>query len=119
MTRILAAILLILLGVVAIAGGVWGLSLRATSDIPTEVLSAAQTVLQYADSTVNGLDGKIAGWTNNTFTLTGLLNTVAGDEVDLTSKASTEVFMMLHAVEILLGGIVGVETGLLMFKRRS
>ena len=118
MLRSLIAILLILTGLVAIAAGVWGLSLRAESDVPAEVLGAAQTVLEYADSAVAGADDKIAEWTGGAFTLTGLLSSLAGDEVDLTDDAGMKVYLMLHAVEVLLGGIVGVETGLLMFKFR-
>lgn len=116
MTRLLITILLIVVGVVGIAGGIWGFSLRATSDVPPELLGAAQTVLQYADNTVADVDGKIAEWTNNAFTLTGLLNTLTGEAVDLTNDASVQNFVMLHALEVLLGGIVALETGLLLIK---
>jgi hypothetical protein len=118
MLRTLIAILLILMGLVAIAGGVWGLSLRSESEVPAEVLGAAQTVLEYADNAVAGADDKIAQWTGGAFTLTGLLNDLAGGDLDLNDDAGMKVFLMLHAVEVLLGGIVGVETGLLMFKFR-
>ena len=116
--RSLIAILLILVGLVAVAGGVWGLSLRTESDVPAEVLGAAQTVLDYADTAVEGADDKISEWTGGMFTLTGLLNSLVGDDVDLTDDAGMKVYLMMHAVEVLLGGIVGVETGLLMFKFR-
>jgi hypothetical protein len=119
MLRTLIAILLILVGLVAIAGGVWGLSLRATSDVPAELLGAAQTVLEYADGAVSGLDEKIAQWTGNTFTLAGVVNEWTDGAVNLANEASMQVFLMLHAVEVLLGGIVAVETGLLMIKFRG
>lgn len=120
MLRWLAAILLILVGVVGIAGGIWGFSLQASNDVSPELLNAAQTVLEYADEAVAGVDEKIAEWTNNAFTLTGMLNNLAGTELDLTNDNSVEFFVMLHALEVLLCGIIGVETGLLMIKfRRS
>lgn len=120
MTRLLVSILLIVVGVVGIAGGIWGFSLQATSDVSPELLSAAQTVLTYADEAVAGVDDKIAEWTNNAFTLTGLLNNLTGGAVDLYNDNSVELFVMLHALEVLLCGIVGVETGLLLLKfRRS
>ena len=118
MLRTLIAILLILVDLVAIAGGVWGLSLRAESDVPAEVLGAAQTVLEYADNAMAGADDKISQWTGGAFTLRGLLNDLTGGKVDLTDDADMKLFLMLHAVEVLLGGIVGVETGLLLFRRR-
>ena len=118
MFRMLTAVLLIVVGLVAFAGGVWGLSLRATSDVPTELLGAAQTVLEYADNAVSGADDKISQWTGGAFTLTSLLNSLTGEDLDLANEASMKVFLMLHAVEVLLGGVIGVETGLLMFKFR-
>ena len=117
--RTLIAILLILVGLVAIAGGVWGLSLRAESDVPAEVLGAAQTVLQYADGAVAGVDDKLSQWTGGAITLTGVLNDLFDGQVDLTDDAGMKLFLMLHALEVLLGGIVGVETGLLICKFRS
>ena len=54
MLRTLCIELLIVLGVVGIAGGIWGLSLRAESDVPAELLGAAQTVLDYADKAFDG-----------------------------------------------------------------
>lgn len=117
--RTLIAILLILIGLVGIAGGIWGLSLQASSDVPAELVGAAQTVLEYADKAVAGADEKLAELTKNGFTLTGLLNSLTGDEVDLTSDISVKSFVMLHALEVLLAGIVGVETGLLLIKFRG
>lgn len=118
MLRTVVSILLILVGVVAIAGGVWGLSLQASSEVPAELLGAAQTVLDYADQTMNTVDGKLAEWTNDAFTLTGLLNDLTGEEIDLVDDASMKIFLMVHALEVLLGGVVGVETGLLLMKFR-
>ena len=118
MYRLIIALLLIVVGVVGIAGGIWGFSLQATSDVPPELLGAAQTVLHYADDAVAGADDKIAEWTGGSFTLTGLLNSVTGSNVDLMDDSSVEMFVMLHALEVLMAGIIGLETGLLMFKFR-
>lgn len=116
MIRTLTAILLILVGIVGIAGGVWGLSMRMDSDVDPNVLSAAQTVLGYADSAMSTVDGKLSEWTGGNFTLTGFVNGLVGDDVDLTSELSVKSFAFWHATEILMGGIIGVETGLLLFK---
>lgn len=118
MLRTLCIILLIVLGLVGIAGGIWGLSLRAESDVPTELLGAAQTVLDYADKAFTGANDKIAEWTNNEHSLTSILNDLAGGKVDVASETSLQLFMMVHALEVLLGGVVCVETGLLLIRRR-
>ena len=118
MLRTLCIILLIVLGVVGIAGGVWGLSLRAESDVPTELLGAAQTVLDYADKALAGADNKIAQWTNNEHTLTSIISSLTGNEVDMGNETAFGLFMMVHALEVLLGGVVCVETGLLLMRRK-
>ena len=118
MLRTLCIILLIVLGLVGIAGGIWGLSLRAESDVPTELLGAAQTVLGYADKAFDGANSKIAEWTNNEHSLTSIINSLTGDEVDVGNETSLRLFMMVHALEVLLGGIVCVETGLLLTRRK-
>lgn len=120
MFRWLIAILLIIVGVVGIAGGIWGFSMQASSDVSPELVSAAQTVLEYADEAMSGVDNKIAEWTNDNFSLTGIMNNLIGGEVDLSDDNSVQLFAMVHALEVLLCGIIGVETGLLMIKfRRS
>lgn len=120
MFRWLIAILLIIVGVVGIAGGIWGFSMQASSDVSPELVSAAQTVLEYADEAMSGVDNKIAEWTNDNFSLTGIMNNLIGGEVDLSDDNSVQLFVMVHALEVLLCGIIGVETGLLMIKfRRS
>lgn len=116
MIRTLTAILLILVGIVGIAGGVWGLSMRLDNEVDPNVLNAAQTVLNYADSAMTTVDGKLSELTGGNFTLTDFINGLVGDDVDLTSDMSVKAFAFLHATEILLGGIIGVETGLLLFK---
>ena len=83
MLRTLCIVLLILLGVVGIAGGIWGLSLRAESDVPAELLGAAQTVLDYADKAFDGANDKIAEWTDNEHSLTSIINSFTGDKVDV------------------------------------
>lgn len=118
MLRTLIAILFILLGLVGIAGGVWGLSLQASSDVNPQLLSVAQTVLEYTDGAMETADDWLSGLTGGKSTFTGLLNGLTGDNVDLTNEASVKLFVMLHAVEVLMGGIIGVETGLLLFKSR-
>lgn len=118
MLRTLCILLLIVLGLVGIAGGVWGLSLRAESDIPSELLGAAQTVLGYADKAFDGANDKIAEWTNNEHSLNSIIDALVGDQVDIANETSLQLFMMVHALEVLLGGIVCVETGLLLMRRR-
>ena len=117
MLRTLCVILLIVLGVLGIAGGIWGLSLRAESDIPTELLGAAQVVLNYADKAFTGANDKIAAWTDNEHSLTSIVNALTGDAVDLSSDTSLRLFMMVHALEVLLGGVVCLETALLLMRR--
>ena len=116
MIRTLIALLLILVGIVGIAGGVWGLSMRMDSDVDPNVLGAAQAVLGYADNAMSAADNKVSEWTGGKFTITGFINDLVGDDVDLTNDWSVKSFAFWHATEILLSGIIGVETGLLMFK---
>ena len=116
MTRTIIAILLILVGVVGIAGGIWGFSLQIGSDVDPNVLNAAKTVLDYADSAVNTADDWLSDLTGGKLTLTGVVNDAVGDGIDLNSEWSVKTFAYFHAMEILLGGIIGVETGLLLFK---
>ena len=118
MIRTLCILLLVVLGLVAIAGGIWGLSLRAESDIPAELLGAAQTVLGYAGKAFDGANEKIAEWTDNEHTLTSIITSLTGEAVDAGSEASIKLFMMVHALEVLLGGVVCVETGLLLMRRK-
>lgn len=118
MLRTLCIVLLIVLGVVGIAGGIWGLSLRAESDIPAELLGAAQTVLDYADKAFDGANDKIAEWTDNEHSLTSIISALTGGDVDTGDEAAFGLFMMVHALEVLLGGIVCVETALLLIRRR-
>ncbi|MBQ2954226.1 MAG: hypothetical protein IJE07_11915 [Clostridia bacterium] len=118
MFRTLIAILLILVGIVGIAGGIWGFSLQIGSDVDPNVLNAAKTALEYADSAVNTADDWLSEVTGGKFTLTGVLNDAVGDGIDLTNELSVKTFAYFHALEILLCGIIGVETGLLMFKSR-
>ena len=114
--RTLIAILLILVGLVGIAGGIWGFSLQLGSDVDPNVLSAAKTVLDYADSAVGTADDWLSNLTGGKFTLTGVVNDAVGDGIDLNSEWSVKTFAFFHALEILLCGIIGVETGLLLFK---
>ena len=114
--RNIIAIVLIVLGVVCIAGGIWGISLQIGSDVNPEVLSAAQFVLHNANEAVGKADDWLGGLTGGKVTFTGILNSMVGGDVDLTNDWSVSWFAFCHGVEILLGGIVGVETGLLLFK---
>lgn len=116
MIRTITALLLIIVGVVGIAGGIWGFSLRAETDVNADVLSAAHTVLNYADGAVESADDWLHELTGGKFTLTGVINNAVGSGVDLTDDMSVSYFAFCHALEILLCGIIGVETGLLLFK---
>lgn len=116
MTRTIIAILLIVVGVVCIAGGIWGISMQIGSDVDPNLLGVAQTVLGYADGAVESADSWLSGITGGKLTVTGILNSAVGDTVDLTNEWSVKSFVFWHATEILLGGIIGVETGLLLFK---
>ena len=118
MIRTLIAILLILVGIVGIAGGVWGFSLQVGSEVDPTVLNAAKTVLNYADSAMSSADNWVSSITGGKATVTNFINDMVGDGVDLTSDWSVSWFAFSHALEILLCGIIGVETGLLMFKSR-
>lgn len=115
MLKKLIAILLILVGIVAVAAGVWGLSMQADSDINPEIAGVALKILEGTDDVMGKIDGTVSEWTNGGFTLTGLLNELAGDSVDLTNDMSVTAFIFLYALEILLFGIIGIETGLLIF----
>ena len=114
--RTIIAILLIVIGVVGIAGGVWGFSLRIGSEVDPTVLNAAKTVLDYTDTAMTAADDWLSDLTGGKSTLTGIINDMVGSNVDLTSDWSVSLFAALHALEILLCGIIGVETGLLLFK---
>lgn len=118
MTRIILCILLILLGVVGIAGGIWGFSLQMDSDVPTEVLSAARTVLSYTESGVATADTWLSEKTGGALNVTDVLNYVIGDELDLTDRGNVEWFARTNALTILLCGIISLETGLLLIKFR-
>lgn len=115
MIKKLIAVLLILIGVVGVAGGIWGLSLQIGNDIDPAVAQAALTVLHSTDDVVGKIDGTISEWTNGSATLTGLLNSLTGDSVDLGSNLSVTWFAMGHALEILFAGIILIQTGLLIF----
>ena len=88
MLKKLIAILLILIGIVAVAGGVWGLSMQNDSDINPEIAGAALKFLQGADDVMGKIDGTVSEWSNGSFTLTSVLNSLTGDTVDLTSDSS-------------------------------
>lgn len=118
MTRIILCILLIILGVVGIAGGIWGFSLQMESDVPTEVLSAARTVLSYTESGVATADTWLSEKTGGALNVTDVLNYVIGDELDLTDRGNVEWFARTNALTILLCGIISLETGLLLIKFR-
>ncbi len=118
MVRTLIAILLILLGIVGIAGGIWGFSLQVGSDVDPNLLSAAKTVLDYTDSAVGKADSWLLEVTGGKGSLTDLINGAVGGSVDLTSDRSVSWFAYQHALEILLFGVIGVETGLLLLKFR-
>lgn len=115
MIKKLIAVLLILIGVVGVAGGIWGLSLQIGNDIDPAVAQAALTVLHSTDDVVSKIDGTISEWTNGSATLTGLLNSLTGNSVDLGSNLSVTWFAMGHALEILFAGIILIQTGLLIF----
>ena len=116
MTRTLIAIVLILVGLVGIAGGIWGFSMRAENNVNVDVLAAAHTILNYADGAVNSADDWLSNLTGGKFTLTGVINDAVGSSVDLTNDTSVSYFAVCHALEILLCGIIGVETGLLLLR---
>ena len=118
MLRTVIAILLILVGIVGIAGGIWGFSLRIDNDVDPRLLSAAQTVLEYADSAMTSADDWLSNVTGGKATVTSFINDLVGDSIDLDSNQSVSWFACLHALEILLCGIIGVETGLLMLRAR-
>ncbi len=116
MLRTVIALLLILVGIVSIAGGIWGFSLQIDNDVNPDVLSAAQTVLGWADGAMETADGWLSDLTGGKYTVTGVLNDVTGNSVNLTNDHSVAFFALMNAMELLLGGIIGVETGLLLFK---
>lgn len=114
MVRTIAVILLILVGIVGVASGIWGLSLQQNSEVDPALLDAAQTVLGYADTAMEAVDSKVSEWTGGKLDVTGLLNNLVGDEVDLTDDGSMRRFAFLYATELLLSGIICIETGLLL-----
>lgn len=115
MLKKLIAILLILIGILGVAAGVWGLSMQADSEIDPAVAEVALKVLQGTDDVVGKIDGTVSEWTNGGFTLTSLLNDLTGDSVDLSSDTSITWFVYWNALEILLVGIILMQTGLLIF----
>lgn len=116
MLRKIIILLLIVVGIVCIASGVWGLSLQHNGEVDPALLGAAETVLDYAGNALDTMDSTVSDWTDSRLNVTDILNSLVGDAVDLTDKSSMTRFAFLYATELLLGGIICVQTGLLIRK---
>ena len=114
--RTIIALVLILLGIVGVAGGIWGFSLDPEADVNTGLANIATDTLGTAQNLLDAMDEALAGVTGSESWATDFLNNAAGDNVDLTDDKSVADFASANALTILLFGIIGIETGLLMFK---
>ena len=141
MFRTIVAILLILIGIVGIAAGVWGIYTVQTNDAlstglaligltdlapQTEegekniLLDGTNAVLDAATSAVDKIDEFAANTfgTSATDYVNSLVNEKLGIDIDLTNEMDVKLNICRYRVEILLIGIIVVQIGLLMIKYR-
>lgn len=133
MFRLITAILLILVGLVGIAAGIWGIyTVKTNSDLDmalayiglvdlapkTEgdnlLVNGANAVLGAANNAMSAVD---SFW-SETFgdSATSMINNLLGDGIDLTNTHDMQLNICKYRVEILLVGIILLQSGLLMFK---
>lgn len=108
MLKKLLAVILILLGICAVIVGVWGLSLQGT-ELPQWVTDFVDKALGYmgeADKALTDATGKSTA---------EYVLALSDGEIDLNDKLTVWFFVYQHAVSIILAGIVGVETGMLLW----
>lgn len=108
--RTILGLLLLLVGVVLVAAGVWGLSGMGDDGITQNITEAGIDAL-------NAADEKLAELTGDT-TVTGLINEWTDGTVNLTSESNIMQMINNYALVILLCGIIGVLAGILLLKRR-
>lgn len=112
MLKKLLAIILILLGVVAVVVGVWGLSLQG-AELPEWVTDFVDKALVYVQDGKNLIDETLADNTGRT--TNEYLFELSNGEIDLNNKLAVWYFIYQNAMSIILAGVVGVETGLLLW----
>lgn len=134
MIRTVTAVVLLLVGLVGVAAGIWGIYTVATND----ALSAGLAVLRITDlapqveegenllldgaNKVLDTAGNALSWLDkfctDTFgrSATDVANEALGEGIDLTNEYDVRRNMCLYRVEILLVGVILMQTGLLMFK---
>ena len=136
MIRKLIAILFILIGLVATAAGIWGIYTVKTNsdmDMAMAVLGLADIAprLENGDGNLlmNGV-GKVLGAAGDTMnavdqfftehfgrSLTDSANDLLGDDIDLTNELDVKLNICRYRTEILLIGIIIMQTGLLIWTR--
>lgn len=113
MLKKLLAVILILLGICAVIVGVWGLTMQGT-ELPQWVTDFVDKALGYmgdADKALTEATGKSTA---------DYVYDISKGEIDMTNKLAVWFFVYKNAVSIILAGVVGIETGMLLwiFSRR-
>lgn len=107
--RTLLGLLLLVIGVVLVAAGIWGLTGMADDGISQDITEAGMNALSAADE-------KLAELTGDT-TVTGLISEWTDGSVDLTSTERILQTINDNALVILLCGIIGVLAGFILIRR--
>ena len=108
MFKKLLALILVLLGICAVVVGIWGLSLRG-AELPQWVTSFVDKALGYmgdADKALTEATGKSTA---------DYVYSISNGQIDMSNKLTVWFFIYQNAVSILLAGVVGIETGLLLW----
>ncbi len=108
--RTLLGLLLLVVGIVLAAAGIWGLTGMADDGISYNITEAGIDAL-------NAADEKLAELTGDT-TVTGLINEWTEGSVDLTSTEKILVLINENALVITLMGIIGILAGFILLRRR-
>lgn len=134
MIRSLLAVLMILIGLVGVAAGIWGiytvntienmpllLAMSELNDLkPQEVKEDSDLLLQGSQAVLNAADvafQKIDEVFLEHFDKSPIayLNGLVGDEIDLTNELDVKLNLCRYRIEILLAGIILMQTGMLMW----
>ena len=117
MIRKLIAILFILIGLVATAAGIWGIyTVKTNSDMDGNLLmNGVGKVLDAAGDTMNAVDQFFTEHFGRS--LTDSANDLLGDDIDLTNELNVKLNICRYRTEILLVGIIIMQTGLLIWTR--
>lgn len=108
MIRTLLGLVILVIGIVLIAAGIWGLQDMANDGISRDITEIGMDALQAADD-------KLAEWTGGT-TVTGVISDLTGGAVQLQTQPAILRTISENALVVLLCGIIGLLLGLLMLR---